>query len=176
MTGTQGAILMRYDAMREAALLDAAARLRSPGAAAVELTTINPAVLHAWEHQWIARQGQPGGWNWRDQTRRLQPTLNRFEVAIWSGPTLCGLAIGKPSRGASHLAVQLLEGSPNTGHPLRGRIAECVTVAAASYARLLGKAQIRLIRPLPGALPIYRRLGFEIAPEGAKPPYCYLEL
>ncbi len=106
----------------------------------------------------------------------MRAALNRFEVAIWSGPTLCGLSLGKPSKGPSHLAMQLLEANPAGRHPLKGFVAQCAVEAGMSYATLLGKTELRLIRPLPGALPTYRRLGFRVEPESEEPPYCFVEI
>jgi hypothetical protein len=97
------------------------------------LSLIDEAALQAWEEQWRPRSDRPGGWNWREQRLALRSTLNRFEVALWSGPVLCGLAIGKPSKGPSHLAVQLLEGNPAESHPLKGFVAECAVEAGISY-------------------------------------------
>lgn len=77
--------------------------------------------------------------------------------------------------GPSHLAMQLFEGNPADMHPLKGFVAECALEAGISYARLLGKTELRLLRPLPGALPTYRRLGFKVERESADPPYCFLE-
>ncbi len=172
--------LARYDAMREAALADAQQRLQARISASlgipIELSLIDAKALQAWQEQWKPRPDRPGGWNWREQRLRLTSTVSRFEVAIWSGPLLCGLAIGKPSKGSSHLAIQLLEGSPAEVHPLKGYVAECVAEAGISYARLLEKAQLRLIQPLPGALPTYRRLQFKVESDSATPPYCFLEI
>jgi hypothetical protein len=166
--------------MREAAIADAQERLRArisvPLGIQVTLSLIDEAALQAWHEQWKPRADRPGGWDWRDQRRRLASTVSRFEVAIWSGPLLGGLAIGKPSKGPSHLSVQLLEGNPAEAHPLKGLVAECVGEAGISYARLLAKAQLRLLRPLPGALPTYRRLGFKVEPGSTAPPYCFLEI
>ena len=172
--------LARYNAMREAALADAEQRLQNrisdPLGSTIRLSLLDERALGAWQQQWKPRPDRSGGWNWRDQRLRLASTISRFEIAIWSGPFLGGLAIGKPSRGASHLAIQLLEGNPAEAHPLKGLVAECVVEAGISYARLLGKAQLRLIRPLPAALPAYRRLNFRVEPECAEPPYCFLEI
>jgi len=172
--------LVRYNAMREAAIFDAEERLQArisdTFGIPIELSLIDERALLAWQEQWKPRSDRLGGWNWREQRLRLASTVSRFEVAIWSGPLLLGLAIGKPSKGPSHLAIQLLEGNPAEAHPLKGYVAECVVEAGISYARLLGKAQLRLIQPLPGALPTYRRLNFKVELETAKPPYCFLEI
>jgi hypothetical protein len=172
--------LARYNAMREAALTDAQERLQAKISVSLDvpisLSSINKAALQAWQNHWMPRSTRPGGWNWREQRSRLASTVSRFDVAIWSGEVLCGLAIGKPSKGPSHLTIQLLEGNPAETHPLKGSVAECAVEAGISYARLLEKAQLRLLRPLPGALPTYRRLGFKLEPESLKAPYCYLEI
>jgi hypothetical protein len=166
--------------MREAALADAQARLNArisvPLGIPIELSLIDERALRAWQDQWTPRSDRPGGWNWRQQRSRLGATVRRFEVAMWSGPVLTGLAIGKPSKGPSHLAVQLLEGNPAEVHPLKGFVAECVVEAGTSYARLLGKAELRLLRPLPGAVPTYLRLGFKVEFAGPDTPYCALEI
>ena len=171
-----GEVLARYDAMRAAALADAKNRLISRISVPIHLSVIDAAALTAWQDQWRPKPGWPGGWNWREQRLRLRATLNRFEVALWSGPALCGLAIGKPSHGPSHLAVRLLEGNPAETHPLKGYVAECIVEAGISYGRLLGKTQLRLMQPLPGALPTYRRLHFRVEPDETKPSYCFLEI
>jgi hypothetical protein len=166
--------------MRMAALIDAqerlVARIFGSRGIPVRLSLIDDAALLAWREQWTPRPDQPGGWNWPEQTRRLRSTLGRFEIALWSGPILCGLAIGKPSKGPSHLAVQLIEGNPAPTHPLKGFVAECVTEAAFSDGRLLNKSQPRLLRPLPGALEKYRAIGFGIEPDSPDPSYCFLEI
>jgi hypothetical protein len=72
--------------------------------------------------------------------------------------------------------VRLIEGNPAETHPLKGFVAECVAEAGISYGRLLGKATLKISRPLPGALPAYRRLGFRVEPESEEPPYCFLEI
>ncbi len=180
MAQPPGNALVRYNAMREAALGDAQERLHTrisvPFGIPVRLSLIDETALRAWKAQWGLRSDRPGGWDWRKQRLRLASTVSRFEVAIWSGPLLGGLAIGKPSKGPSHLAMQLLEGNPAETHPLKGFVAESAVEAGISYARLLEKVELRLLRPLPGALPTYRRLGFKVEPESAKPPYCFLEI
>jgi hypothetical protein len=171
-----GEVLARYDAMRAAALADAQERLTARLLVPLRLSVIDQTALAAWQDQWRPNSSWPGGWNWREQRLRIRSTLNRFEVALWSEQTLCGLAIGKPSKGPSHLAVRLLEGNPAAQHPLKGAVAECVTEAGISYGRLLGKAQLRLLQPLPGALPTYRRLNFRVEPGETRPAYCFLEI
>lgn len=156
---------------------EALVRARGPGVAP-RFTTIDAAALGAWTAQWrpLHQAGQPGGWDWREERQAHQNTIGRFEAALWSGTHLCGLAVGKPSHGPSHVAVLLLEGCPNPGHPLRGLVLQGLLIAAEEYARALAKREVRVIKPLPGVLPLYQALGYAIAPEGSRPPYCYVKL
>ncbi len=74
------------------------------------------------------------------------------------------------------LGVSARYHDPAEAHLLTGFVAESVAGADIGTARLLPKAQIRLIQPLPGALPINRRLHFKVEPESEAPPYCFLEV
>jgi len=52
-------------------------------------------------------------WPWprmAAEWRRSWP--ERFELAIWSGDILCGLALVRPSRGPSHMSLYYIEGNP----------------------------------------------------------------
>ena len=57
---------------------------------------------------------------------------DRFEVAVWSGPVLCGLAAGTPRYG--RMEVDLAKGSPDGQHPLKGAVRFAVLEAARVYA------------------------------------------
>ncbi len=166
-----------YRETRRQALAAATARVRARlRTSDVVFGLIDDAALAAWTEQWrpAHQPGSPGGWDWARERRAWQGVIGRFEAALWHGPVLCGLALGKPSDGPSHLAVRLLEGNPVPAHPLRREVARSLLVAAEEYARALGKRELRLIQPLPGALPIYRALGFALAPTRARPPYCFV--
>lgn len=106
----------------------------------------------------------------------MQSDPKHFEAALWHGDVMCGLAVGKASSGRAALNIRLLEGNPAPAHPLRGLVAPFLLIAADRHARALGRRQLRLVEPLPEALPIYRRLGFQLAPEGTKPTYCFVDL
>jgi hypothetical protein len=127
MAQPPGGVLARYNAMREAALVDAQERLfekiSGPRDVQVRLSLIDEPALRAWQKQWKPRPDCPGGWNWREQRLRLASNVSRFEVGLWSGPLLCGIAIGKPLKRPGHLVMQLLEGNPTDMHPLKGFVA-----------------------------------------------------
>lgn len=164
-----------YAEARKLALASAQAHLRaeSDEYSMVRLTLIDEAALSAWRVQWgpLIRSGD-GGWDWVEQRRLKQGVISRFEVAIWHGSRLCGLALGKPSNGDGNLSVHLLEGCPERDHPLKGLIAYIGLRAAETYAIALGKQELHLIRPLSGALSIYQAMGFDVVGEGTSRPYC----
>ena len=104
--------------------------------------------------------------------RRTRP--ERFEVAVWSGGGLCALGLGRPAPSAPHLSLRYMEANPDPVHPLRKRAAAAVFAAAETYALVLGKAELRLVEPLPALVPYYTgpAFGFRlVAPPGAA-PYC----
>lgn len=168
-----------FDEARRLSLESAGLRINSRlNKANIVLALINDIAISAWRTKWLPLyiSGQTGGWDWASEKRSLRGTISRFEVALWAGPVLCGLAIGKPSDGRSHLSVRLLEGNPDPGHPLKRQVARCLLEAAEEYAYAIEKQELRVINPLVGALPIYQALGFSIAPAGAKPPYWFVRL
>jgi hypothetical protein len=163
--------LQRYTRLRRLAY-EAVERLGdSRGATGIRLTDIDSHALDAWRSTWIhAHPLGYGGWDWDGLVARVCTRPSAFQVAIWSGEELCGLAVGRVSRrrpsGRRHtVSVHYLEGSPDRGHPLRGRVAEVAIAAADAYGVILGARRVRLIDPLPGVFRTYERLGFSIARE-----------
>ncbi len=163
--------LQRYAHLRRLAY-DLTERVAHPTAAArVRLTDIDPHALDAWRRTW--RHSHPlryGGWDWDGLVGRVRRRPSAFQVAIWSGNALCGLAVGRVSRrrpsGRRHtISVHFLEGSPHADHPLRGQVARIALTAADAYGRELGATRLRLLDPLPGVFRLYEELGFGIAPE-----------
>lgn len=140
---------------------------------AVLCAPIDGDALNAWTQQWRPhhRVSQPGGWRWPEQCQAFRNVYNRFELALWHGDSLCGLAIGRPSRGRQALSVHLLEGCP-APHPLKGAVRFCIMEAAQAYAEELECRELRLIRPLPDVLPYYERMGFTLAKGMTRRPYC----
>lgn len=109
--------------------------------------------------------GEPwSDWDWRATMRARRPKLRRpFELAIWSGEHLCGLAYGAPSLRRQNLTIRALQGSPVADHPLRRNILAIVHEVASMYGTALGCQELRFLKPLAGMLPFYERLGFQLA-------------
>lgn len=167
------AVEARYLDIRHAALKKAE-ELAQPAFAPIQvgLTAIGPAAMDAFRTHWADHAMRRFPWPWMDMladTRRDDPT--RFEVAVWGGRTLCGLALGRTR--SMYAGVEYLEGCPAPHHPLKGSVAVIVIGAAMVYATALGKPQLRLIHPLPDMVPRYRMLGFELAAPKGEAPYCW---
>lgn len=160
-----------YDFVREEALRSGFVR------ADLRLEETNERVLDAWRSSW----GGPhptgdGSWNWERLLRRAWRRPSAFHVAVWSGDQLCGLGVGRASKrragGVRHtISLHFIESAHDRDHPLRHTVAPLVIGAAQAYGELLGASRIRLIDPLPGAVPLYRALGFTLAGKAERSVY-----
>lgn len=115
-------------------------------------------------------------WNWFEFKRKFRNIPARFELSIRVHEQVCGLAIGKPSRGRRHLAIYFIEGNPDKQHPLRGQLLPILLEAASLYGVALGCAYLRLINPVEGLHPLYSRWGFEFDKEISGRIYCERKL
>ena len=141
---------------------DAQAFIKAP----IRLTGVNRKAIETWEIQWIPLhpgEEAPGGWDWRKLAEASKKTPAAFQVAIWSNEELCGLGVGHPSAGRHFLSLNVLEGSPNPHHPLKGKILGLVIATADTYARALDLKFLRLLEPFAEMLRHYREQGFSLA-------------
>jgi len=149
----------------------------------IQLTHININALKAWREQWCPRLAERKRfteeellWNWVNTIREMSNVPNRFELAIWSDNILCGLAIGKPSKGPAHNAIYRLQGSP-IRHPLEGKIMTIAIKTGTEYAKALGKKNLILVEPLEHLVKIYQRHGFTLKTSKHYPRcYCIKEV
>ncbi len=171
--GRRGSAEVRYRERRALAYATAEALVRTDLPAACELRPIEPSALHAFAECWDGLPARRYAWPWGDiaaEFRRNHP--DRFEVAVWSGGALCGLAIGRVSAGPLYCGVNFLEGCPGQ-HPLRGFIVGIVIATAEAYAVAIGKGAVRLIDPLPDLVPLYAKYGYSLASPRRESPYCW---
>ncbi|KHD04971.1 hypothetical protein PN36_23660 [Candidatus Thiomargarita nelsonii] len=131
----------------------------------IRLSSIDDKALKYWQEIWLPhnyRYPPDGGWDWQEKRTNVKRTTpERFEVAIWHNEILCGLALGKPSKGTSHNAIYLMEGSP-IKHPLNALITRIVMEVGIVYANDLGKKHLMLVDPLEKMIKVYtKRYGFE---------------
>lgn len=138
----------------------------------VKLTAINIEALSQ-NSEWHSAGRIPpnGGWEWDSWVNHYRRKHHkRFEAAIWYGATLCGLCLGKASGKNIHVRLEILEGSPDSNHPLRGRIAYIALTATELYGYACGASQVRIIDPVDGAINSYKALGYELRSGGKKGP------
>lgn len=140
-----------------------------------DIRDIDEAALTSWRQQWlpVIQSGLPwSGWDWAREVSAWRKHVDCFEVAVWSGDQLCGMALGKPSDGRNNISVYLLQGSPLRPHPLMGRVLPIILESAAAYGYALGCREMRLIKPLADALPRYQAMGFRLVNSRRSSPYC----
>lgn len=104
------------------------------------------------------------GWEfpWKRIVGQIRPLYRRFEVALWHGGNLRGLAVGRASRGPDNVTVHFLERAPSD-NPFAGYFAQIALDAADNYAKLLVRQRVKLKNPVEGAIPTYQALNFSIA-------------
>lgn len=132
-------------------------RLLSP---ALRLGPIRAAALRA-ALPW--RAARAVGWEWDRVVKRREPS--RFELAIWHGDTLCGLAYGPAA--PEWVAIAYLQGNPDPAHPLKRRVVDVAVAVLEAQALAAGAPETRLLRPVPELVEHYGRRGYRraVAPE-----------
>jgi hypothetical protein len=161
-----------YDLVRDDALTSGF--IEAP----LRLTDTDPHALSVWRATWVAPHPSGwGSWDWEPVLRHAWKRPSDFHLAIWSGRSLCGLAVGRVSdRDAAGrrkaVFIQFVESAHDPVHPLRRKIAYLVAAAATSYGRILGAEWLRLMDPMPGVLGRYEKMGFSAVRENGQVLYC----
>lgn len=171
-SSSKAAAEARYSGLRLAALGQASG-LFVPFIAPVpvHLSTITATALDTWRRHWTGHLSRLSAWPWDAMLtdyRRHHPS--RFELAVWSGDALCGLALGRT--GTAYCSIEYLEGSPVAGHPLKGQVIPAALTALRAYAAVLGKREMRLLEPLAPLVPAYEARGFSLVEPRGERPYC----
>jgi hypothetical protein len=144
----------------------------------LRLTDSDHRALAIWRSTWADPHPSGwGNWNWEALLRSAWKHPSSFHLAIWSGETLCGLAVGRVSdkdQAGVRNAVSLhfIESAHDRHHPLRGRIASLAIAAAQGYGEALQARWLRLVDPLPGLVERYARLGFTVVSGKSRVLYC----
>lgn len=105
---------------------------------------------------------QGWGFPWRKIVGQFRPYDRRFEVAVWCGRELCGLAVGRASKGKRNVTIHFIERSADQ-NPFAGAITLIVTECAYRYAQILGSEWLIAKNPVPEMVPTYERLFFALA-------------
>lgn len=157
-----------YDAVREAFYHSISLHILEMAGIQIDALPIGYSALD----QIFEWEGRKYPWNWFELKRKFRSIPARFELAIGVQGNLCGLAIGKPSRGRRHLAVYFLEGNPDEQHPLKRQVLPILLEAASLYATALDCEFVRLINPVQGLHSRYERHGYVFGKEVGGRVYC----
>lgn len=157
-----------YDVLREAFYHSLSLHILDIAGIQIDAHPIGSSALE----QIFEWEGRKYPWNWFDLKRKFRPIPARFELAIGVQGNLCGLAVGKPSRGRRHLAVYFLEGNPDEQQPLKRQVLSILLEAASLYAVALGCEFVRLINPVLGLHSRYERQGYVFGKEVGGRVYC----
>jgi len=161
--------LNKYEEIRSDIYKEVPLAVNMPG---VRLTPINGAALLYYK-KWpdIGRTPPNGGWDWESWSINYKEKYpKRFDVAIWFGTTLCGLALGKMSEKNIHVRLEVLEGSTDGTHPLKGRVAYIALTALEMFGYALNAEEAKIIDPVHGAITSYRKLGYSLMSSTKKYP------
>ncbi|MBO4227569.1 hypothetical protein [Bradyrhizobium neotropicale] len=97
-----------------------------------------------------------GNWifPWRRIMGQTRPYYRRFELALWHGGNLYGLAVGRASRGPDNVTIHFLERAGGN-NPFAGYFAQIALDAADRYAKLIGRQRVKLKNPASGLIPTW---------------------
>ncbi len=150
-------------------------RVRQVLPALTGLTFIDDDAIERWRSQWLPVM--PDGeewsdWDWAQEMSRWSAKRNRFDMAIWSGDFLCGLALGRSSLRKQNFSICVLQGSPIDNHPLKRQILPIVIEVGLMYGTALGCHELRFLKPLRAMIPVYERMNFQLVRTSRGMQYC----
>jgi len=159
----------RYHALRQLAISTIAGQL--PAGSGATLRLIDDAALKA-SQVWESSKTRLVDWDWfayYPSFKYRHP--KRFELAVWAGPTLISLSLGRPTYNATALRLDFIEASPEQ----RSSKAFPIVIAAmATYAEALGAQEIRVMHPINDEVKnYYARFGLTYVAQG---DYLYTRL
>lgn len=133
----------------------------------VHLTTIDAQALSVVQGSW-----PPSSHRWQSVLSYLPYETLWFDSALWSGTTLCGIAVGHQARHVrpDTLDITEIQGSP-LGHPLKGATRFYIAETGAALATLIPTIRrVRLKNPVNAKVTaLYSALQFDPAVD---PPHC----
>lgn len=165
------------------ALENAEKKLEAVWGPELKLSIIDSRAMRAWETQWIPYFAEHPDiadryyGTWRDQyfvpeslsksylSDNIEEFSNpaAFNVAVWHGDMLCGVACGgyRGELQRGFVSVMLREANPDPAQPLRGKIGLIIHEAAAEYARQSDINRVCYIGPFSeGAVKVHKAMGF----------------
>lgn len=156
-------------------------RKEVPGDVDLRLFPIDERAVQFAEMIWprFSLEGFSADFPWSRIYQQIRSTPRRFDISIWDGAILCGLAAGTSSRGQegcdTNVTIRFLERMGGDINRLAGFIAAICLDAADAYAQVLGKRMIYLKNPSPMAIRRYECLGFSLVDRRAQGIYYGVE-
>lgn len=153
----------KYQSLRTQAITTAQASLPPSYKDIVSLRHIDAEALqHA--KIWEARRrglGNTVPWSFANDYQDWSARRpDRLDVATWNKTTLCGLAIGIPTKTGKSMRLDVIEANPDKTL-LSGQVFNIAMIAFNAYARAIGATQIKIMRPLNKKLiSLYQQDGF----------------
>jgi hypothetical protein len=173
MSLSRAELSARFDRLRQESHRAFEGRVAARHCSDFRASIIGPNALRAWREQWMPY----GQFDWEAEERRFRkPT--RFEVALWCGQELCGLAIGHPINHRKVVGVESMEGSPLIFHPLKREVTGLVIAAATEYGNRLKSRTVRFWDPNPDLVAWYEDNLLHCVPQRGHrlPAYCDLAI
>jgi hypothetical protein len=103
--------------------------------------------------------------SWEDVSKWKRKWPKGIDLALWYGAELCGMAYANARDSKLTIKVILLEGKPDSSHPLKGYVLPIALTAIDAFARMLKLKWIEIQNPASGAIPWYCENGFEFDDE-----------
>lgn len=116
-------------------------------------------------NSWQSRQHESFDWNSLHQ--RFSKRAKRVDLAIWvNGQILCGISLGKISRGKINATIHYLESAPD--NPLKGYVGAIATTYLMIYGELCQCKIVQIDKPVKALIDYYKELGFsrEVSKKG----------
>jgi hypothetical protein len=104
--------------------------------------------------------GEGALYPWEDVLKWKAKWPKGIDIALWYDHELCGMCYANPRDSRITIKVILLEGKPDSTHPLKGYVLPISMSIIDSYARMLKCQTIEVQEPALGCVPWYEENGF----------------
>lgn len=102
----------------------------------LQIKEIDEEAIQKSNYLWKSYSNIRPKFNWQYLNGVYSKYIRRIDLAIWDGDDICGLAIGKSSRGKnsdqSNVTIHFLEGAPHAINSLKGYVAP-IAISAFNY-------------------------------------------
>lgn len=98
-------------------------------------------------------------WNWEQLIRNSRNYPRRIDLGIWSGKELCGLALGKVTKGRMYARIDRIEGAPER-YALVGLVGEIALRYLEVVGGIAGCKEAIIVAPAAGLIDFYGNLGY----------------